>query len=234
MITRAGESRVAEIVWETTNRRLQMDKDIASLLTLPWATLLVLASGYAGYYVANAGLRDHHKAVDIAFSTIVFGFLASFPYHGLLSVGFSMVWASLAAFATSLLCGAIWNRRGRGLFERFLRISRVSHTDSLPTALASLFAKTGTNGRQLTLKLTDGTWLHCEDLSRFAGLPNGPCSFGLSGDVLMYATHVKVGSDDFEVIEGTIDEEWGAEIVYIPRDKIERFYLRRSGRLITF
>jgi len=48
-------------------------EDLTKLVNLPWATLLTLASGYAAYYVANVGVRDHHKPVDVTFSTLVFG-----------------------------------------------------------------------------------------------------------------------------------------------------------------
>lgn len=55
-------------------------EDLTKLVNLPWATLLTLASGYAAYYVANVGVRDHHKPVDVTFSTLVFGFFSAFVY----------------------------------------------------------------------------------------------------------------------------------------------------------
>ena len=51
------------------------------LITLPWVTILTLASGYAGYYVANVGIREHHKPIDVIFSTLVFGFISAFAYN---------------------------------------------------------------------------------------------------------------------------------------------------------
>ena len=210
-----------------------MEKDIAALLALPWATLLVLAAGYAGYCVANAGLREHHKTVDIAFSTIVFGFFSCFPYYALLLAGYGQAAASLSAFIAGLLLGAIWNRIGRVLLDRSLRFARISHTDGLPSAWMSMFAETDTTASQLTLKLTDGTWLHCDNLAHYRDMPNGPCTFGGNGDILMYATHIRSGTDEFERNSALLVSGWGVEVTYIPRDKIERIYLRRSNKVIS-
>lgn len=52
----------------------------ASLINLPWATLVTLASGYIGYFIANVGLKDQHKPIDITFSTLIFGLFAAMVY----------------------------------------------------------------------------------------------------------------------------------------------------------
>jgi hypothetical protein len=39
-------------------------QDVLKLINLPWAALLILASGYAAYYVANVGIRDYHKTIQ--------------------------------------------------------------------------------------------------------------------------------------------------------------------------
>ncbi|STF36571.1 Uncharacterised protein [Escherichia coli] len=43
-----------------------------SLLNLPWATLVTLTSGYIGYFIANVGLKDHHKPIEVTFSSLIF------------------------------------------------------------------------------------------------------------------------------------------------------------------
>lgn len=209
-----------------------MDKDIAALINMPWATLLALASGYAGYFVANAGIRAHHKTIEIAFSTIVFGFFGSFAFEYLNRSGWGMLSASLAAFVAAVLCGALWSRVGRRAFEWGLREARVSHSDELPSAWKALFASTSTTAHQLTVKLTDGTWIHCNNLKTFDDEPNGPCTLGDSGDVLMYVTHRATAdpASDFEEVPDLTDAEYGTEITYIPKDKIERLILRRKRR----
>ena len=44
-----------------------------SLLNLPWATLVTLTSGYIGYFIANVGLKDHHKPIEVTFSSLIYG-----------------------------------------------------------------------------------------------------------------------------------------------------------------
>lgn len=45
----------------------------ASLLNLPWPTLVTLACGYIGYFIANVGVKEHHQPVEVTFSTLIFG-----------------------------------------------------------------------------------------------------------------------------------------------------------------
>jgi hypothetical protein len=201
------------------------------LVNLPWATLLTLASGYAAYYVANVGVRDHHKPIDVTFSTLVFGFFSAFVYAicrrqydaGLLT-------ASIVSFASAIVIGALWSLFGRGLLERSLRRSDVSFSDDLPSAWVALF-RAKTYASQLSVKLKDGSWLKCENLRVFADHPNGPCVLGAKGDVLMYVTHIKSpDDDDFEACTALTDEVWGDEVTYIPADQIVKIDYRRRRR----
>jgi hypothetical protein len=200
------------------------------LLNLPWATLLALASGYAGYFVANVGIRDHHKPIDVIFSTLVFGFIATFAYN-ICRVLFeiSLVWSSVFAFSFALLAGAAWSLIGRSSLEKLLRKSRVSHSDDLPSAWIALFG-TRLVATQLSVKLKDGSWLMCDDLSKFSASPNGPCVLGAKGDVLMYVTH-KMSDIGVAYFPTTlpIDDWWGHEITYVPADQIARIDLRRKA-----
>ncbi|MFS1538303.1 MAG: hypothetical protein ACL7BU_05945 [Candidatus Phlomobacter fragariae] len=43
----------------------------STLLDLSWATLVTLASGYIRYFIANVGLKEHHKPIDILFTTLI-------------------------------------------------------------------------------------------------------------------------------------------------------------------
>lgn len=209
-----------------------MDKDIAALVNMPWATLLALASGYAGYFVANAGLRAHHKTIEIAFSTIVFGFFGTFAFEFLTRSGFKLLPASLAAFVAAVICGALWNLIGRSQLQWCLRSARISHSDELPSAWKAIFASTDTTAHQLTVKLTDGTWLHCSNLQDFRDEPNGPCTLGDDGDVLMYVTHrmSKDAPQGFDEVTDLMNPDYGTDVTYIPKDKVERLILRRRRK----
>lgn len=209
-----------------------MDKDIAALLNLPWTTLLVLACGYAAYYVANIGMRDHHKPIDIAFSTLVFGFFSMFAYHGLMWIVSPPVYiASFAAFVSAVILGAMWAFWGRKMLIWLLRSTNVSHSDSLPNAWKAIFSETNYSIRQLSVQLTDGSWLHCDDLRKFANEPNGPCVLGDAGDLIMFVTHSSAAGDDqFVASEGKVDAYWGTEATYIPKERVARVNLRRVKR----
>src|SRR3974390_1042861 len=125
------------------------------LMTLPWATLLAIASGYAAYYVANVGIREHHKATDVVFSILVFGFVSAFAYNICRIVfGFSLVWSSGITFLFAMLVGAAWSLFGRHYFEKLLRGSRISHADDLPSAWVALFGER-LEATQLSIKLKD-------------------------------------------------------------------------------
>lgn len=207
-----------------------MDGFKPDLVNLPWETLLTLASGYAGYFVANVGIRDHHKAIDTVFSTLVFGFISAFVYKiCTIALDLSLVSASPIAFVATMFAGGIWSFAGRKLLETILRVSKVSHANDLPSAWVALFG-IGIPATQLTVKLKDGSWLMCDDLSKFEKHPNGPCTLGAKGDVLMYVTHAQseIGIAFFPTPAST-HEVWGDEVTYIPADQIVRIDLRRKA-----
>ncbi|MET4484128.1 hypothetical protein [Bradyrhizobium sp. F1.13.3] len=202
--------------------------DLTKLINLPWASLLTLASGYAGYFVANVGIREHHKTIDVVFSSLVFGFFGAFAYNASQRLlGLTLSWASLIAFIFALVLGGCWSLFGRNVFEKILRTLRISYADELPSAWMALFSKKRV-ATQLSVKLKDGTWLKCDDLSRFTSSPNGPCVLGAKGDVLMYITHVQSSvSEVFFARDSLADAYWGDEVTYIPADQIARIDFRR-------
>jgi hypothetical protein len=201
------------------------------LSNLPWATLLTLACGYAGYYIANVGIREHHKPIDVTFSTLVFGFFSAFAYTVLRRYTvIDILTASAATFLFAMLLGGLWSRFGRLALKTGLRKSRTSYSDDLPSAWVALF-ESEYDAMQLSVKLKDGSWIKCNDLRQFANLPNGPCVLGGKGDVLMYVTHFQ-GKDasEFEECSDTVTDYWGAEIAYIPATEIARLDYRRAKK----
>lgn len=207
----------------------------AQLIQLPWYVLLTLSCGYVGYFMAHVGIRSHHKTVDVAFTTLVFGLFAAGVYKSTLYVLggadhdlVAVIISSMNAFLFTFLLGGGWSWRGRNLFLKYQRWAGISYADDLPSAWKALFRVNSFDGKQLSVELTDGTWLFCEDLHRFKDEPNGPCVLGGVGDVLMYVTHVKSKGDQiFTECSDVQMEDWGARISYIPREKIARLEFRR-------
>lgn len=210
--------------------------DLPALINAPWTTILTLATGYAAYFVAHVGLREHHQPVDQAFRVILYGFFGMVAYVTTTTqFGRGTIAGSLAALLAAVALGALWRKWGRRSLTGALRGGRISMSDDLPTAWAAL-ADAGEQAlaSQLAVRLADGTILFCDDLARFRTAPNGPCILGGSGDVLMYVTHIgkpdsadKLAWKEASDLQGALD---GLMISYIPRDQIRRVQLRRLPR----
>lgn len=212
-----------------------MTEDFLALGAAPWTTVLTFAAGYAGYFVAHVGVRDHHQPLDQLFRVLLYGFWGLFGYLALrAATGAGMLAASAFAFVVAVALGAGWRRWGGPAAATALRKGRVSLSDDLPSAWAALFA---TGDRvfmtQLRITLLDGTILYCEDLARFRDFPDGPCTLGAAGDVLVYVTSVGRRDGGGKVIwspqELTVDEGGAAMITYVARDQIARIGLRRKA-----
>lgn len=210
---------------------------ITSSLSAPWTTILTLAAGYAGYFIAHVGNREHHKAVDQAFRVIFYGFWGMFAYVSLRTyLGFGVLLASALSILAASLLGAAWRKWGKKRFTKALRGGRVSMSDDLPTAWAALAeVGEGVDVWQLKVSLEDGTMLFCENLSDFSDEPNGACVLGGGGDVLMHVTRVgKLDADGnrkWTTVKNVRDPNFGTAITYLPKDRVARIELRRAKRV---
>ncbi|GLS87713.1 hypothetical protein GCM10010873_26870 [Cypionkella aquatica] len=210
-----------------------MTEEFLSLSSAPWTTVLTFAAGYAGYFIAHVGLREHHQALDQLFRVMLYGFWGLFTYLAArIYGGVEILSASALGFLVSALLGVAWRRVGGPWLTRVLRGSRASLSDDLPSAWGAISAVgERVHGRQIMVTLADGTALFCDDLSKFVGLPNGPCVFGAAGDLLIYATHTgrdgPTGATIWEPVESQADAFWGAQITYVPKEQILRIKYRR-------
>ncbi|EEI9429493.1 hypothetical protein RDB90_004333 [Salmonella enterica] len=204
----------------------------ANLINLPWATLVTLASGYIGYFIANVGLKDHHKTVDITFATLVFSLLPTLGYTliSMICTGFFTTYASTtSAVVIAVVTGALWRICGRKWMYGILRALNISWSDNTNSAWQQMFGLTDYRCTELFVILKDGSGLQSRPLSRFEGLPNGPFTLGNSGDVILYVTHTsEPDSDDWIEFEEVIHKSWGALATYIPADQIAKVEIRRN------
>lgn len=203
-------------------------EEALKLINLPWITIVTLAGGYAGYVTAHNGVRDHHKAIEITFSTIVYGFFSTLGYLAFLTLIDETLLAAIAGFATAIAAGAAWRKYGKRAFVWTLRKLKVSYADDNPSALSALFSETNVIGKQLKVYTKDGTILFCDDLHRFRNSPNGPCVLGSTGDILMYVTARKAPGVSWQDLTDVSDNEWGDEITFIPASEITRVAFRRT------
>jgi len=109
-----------------------------------------------------------------------------------------------------------------------LRWAKVSWSDDDPSALATLSGNARFPVSQIAVELDNGTWLRCDDASRFANAPFGPFVIGPTGDVALYLTHLeKPGEPDVEV-HNVRDGHWGDRITYVPAPRVRRITLRHK------
>ncbi|EAO8388446.1 hypothetical protein C6J21_001393 [Salmonella enterica subsp. enterica serovar Thompson] len=203
----------------------------ASLIDLPWATLVTLASGYIGYFIANVGLKDHHKAIDITFATLVFSLLPTLAYAlvlltctSLLATYISTVSAVVIAVAT----GAFWRKKGRKWMYLLLRKYNISWSDSTSSAWQQMFGMTDYVVTEVIVILKDGSELRSLLPGDFEAEPNGSFALGTNGDVIIYATHHRLSaSKNWVEYPDVNDATLGALATWIPSGQIASLKLRR-------
>lgn len=207
---------------------------INDFLSAPMEISVAMGLGYVGYFIAHIGRKDHHKQTDIILSTAVFGLISMMIYREVYRNHHSDVLAVLASLGMVSLLAAIWNGFGRSYFAKILRSARVTYSDDLPSAWRAIPEAKGVYAEQLSVKLIDGTWLHCDDMSKFEESPNRSCVFGGEGDLLMYVTHVKApGANEYVEKVRVKDNKYGDLITYLPKSQIARVEFRRSKQSVV-
>ena len=152
---------------------------MGNIANQPWTTILLFVTGYIGFHVANTGMKNHLKAIDVSFSTLIFGFFSMIIYEFVIQVtACSVSIASLTAVIIAVILGAIWRRLGRQAFQWALRITKVSESDDLPGAWYGLFDQTKYDWTQISVNTKDGALYSCKNTVKFGTKPNGPCTLG--------------------------------------------------------
>lgn len=204
-----------------------MDPDLLrKLLKLPLEIQAAVASGYAAYMIAFAGIRAHHKAVDVGFSTIVFSMVTTLVLAALASSSAPIAWNIAIAVVVTLVAGATWRLFGRATLRTFIRASDISWADDDPSVWAAFLANTDVFVSQIGVLLDDGTWLRCDDTTKLSDAPFGPCCLGTQGDVALYLTHVEEPNGAARALKSVRDDHYGDRITYVPADRIRRVTLR--------
>lgn len=201
---------------------------IQGFVAMPWAVQLVLASGYCAYLLAYMGMRDHHRAPDIIFTSIAFGLVAMLVLA--VPASYSPIARGSLAFGAACCAGAAWRLKVRAWVRWIARKLDYSWADDAPRAWDRLLEETGHGPTQFVVQLTDGKYLHCTDAQRVEALPFGPYVVGTSGDVLMYADRVTEIDGTEADIDAVFDEDWGNLVTYIPHDQIRKISIRLKPR----
>ncbi|MCY0094600.1 hypothetical protein [Hoeflea ulvae] len=193
---------------------------------------VAFGAGYIGYLAANAGLRDHHKQLDIAFITIAFGLVATMPFL-FIQPRFGTVFAVLAAFLASATAGALWRKVFRDLIRKAFSRAALSYVDDDPSVLTTFFRDTKHHVTQALVVLDDGTELMCADTGSFADAPFGPVVMGADGSIALCVTDVykKVKDDQIHKPQSSVREvNWGVNYSIVPASSIRQIDLRYAPK----
>ncbi|MEM0606019.1 hypothetical protein AAFL38_26215 [Klebsiella grimontii] len=201
----------------------------ASLLNLPWPTLVTLACGYIGYFIANVGLKEHHQPIEITFSSLIFGLFSAMVYYAFIWAGVDAYPATFPAVVYAFASGAYWRKYARKWMYQFLRKNDISWSDNTSSAWQAMFGHTEFRVTEIYVFLKDGSGLLSRLPGDFEEWPNGPFTLGNTGDITLYVTHrkSKTGSDWVEY-KGSVDPSWGALATWIPSDQIAKVDIRRK------
>jgi hypothetical protein len=199
------------------------------ILALSWKVQVAIASGYAAYIVSYRGIRSHHSAQDTLFLSLVFSLVATGTLW--LCRDLPPPLAGTWALITSLAAGLFWRRHGMQLLTETLRGPNTTWADDTPSAWVRLQENREFPVSQISVLLKDGTWLNCDETSKFNDAPYGPCVLGTNGDILIYLTSTTpkvVGTEAVKdkVLKTVLHEQYGARLTYVPSGEIARVNIR--------
>jgi hypothetical protein len=219
--------------------RLSQDQESSSeaimptdLLNLSWQVQVALASGYAAYLLCYAGVRGSHTTIDTTFSTLVFSLIATAVLY-LSRPCIPDIAAGTLAFVVTCASGVLWRRFLRQPLRWAMHALDVSWSDDDPSALATLLANSKYPVSQIGVLLDDGTWVGCDDMSKFKDAPFGPCKLGPSGDVALYLTYELSADGKVKELETVRDPFYGDRVTYIPASRIKQITFRHLSKKVS-
>jgi hypothetical protein len=196
-----------------------------NLLSLPVQIQIALASGYAAYMAANTGIRGHHSATDVTFGALAYGLIAT-GIMALMPRGSNIVVSGFLAFGLTVFSGLFWRKIGCRVWMSALRALGVSWADDSPSAWMALGTNTQHYVTQIAVQLDNGTWLRCDDTSKFGNAPFGPCVLGPRGDVALYLTHEEREGEAARELSSVVNKEYGTRMTYVPAERVRRITIR--------
>jgi hypothetical protein len=199
-------------------------EDLEKLIDLPWQIQVALASGYAAYLLAYAGIRGHHKSIDTAFRSIMFGLFTTFLLY--LGAGLKDLVSALLAIAGTLAAALLWRRFGIKALVGTMRAMDVSWADDMPSAWATLQANAEHPITQVNVQVEDGSWLSCSEAHKYVDLPFGPCRYGPSGDIALYVDRIQPAGGEARPQPSVVDANYGALLTYVPAEQVRQVSIR--------
>lgn len=191
---------------------------------LSFSLQLAIASGYLAYVISYAGIRQHHTTADTVLKSAAFGL----PAMAIMSRGYQHpFWTPAVSVAVALAIGVAWRLYGATAWQSVVRRSGVSWADDIPTAWLGITAtKTTSMLSQISVELTDGRVLLCEDTAKYIDAHEGPCLLGLNGDVGLYVDAEMRPDGTWKEKNDTRHATFGDLMTYVPVAEIKRVEMR--------
>ncbi len=200
--------------------------EIATLLNLPLDTLAVLGTGYVCYKLAYTGQSSHLTGIDVTFISLAFGLVVKLMIIFIEQCINTHEMAVIVASIVTICMSLVWRKWGVQAVQAVLRLTNVSYSDGKSSAWDTLRISTSDRPTQLIVRTNSGQALMCDYLKSFEDLPHGPCLYGQDGSVSLYATHVRMPSENEWIKATWTKTELGAQMTYIPKDNVASIEVR--------
>lgn len=196
------------------------------ILSMPEYIQIVLATGYVGYSVANAGYRDKERKDQLFYGVMVYGLIGYFVFSRL-QAQYNVFLASLVfAFLFTVLCALIWRRYLWPVFYHRLRCGGVFNEDFIPNIWSGVIHNMDVVPTQISVYLKSGTILSCYEVQSFANAPIPMYYSDNEGNIAMYVTE-RTNPDGSEYVPDDVRViGWGDNLTFIPAREIERVNIR--------
>jgi hypothetical protein len=201
--------------------------EIATLLSLPFDTLFVVAVGYLGFRAAYIGRGAGNNAIDTLFLSAVFGLIAKATVVGLTTWPVSNGIAYPASILVTLSLAYAWRGFAQELVFKLLRWLRINDHDGFSNVWQSMLARPLPVVSQVVVRLKSGRHVMCDNTVLYQDYPLGPVLFGEDGSVALYVTHVRTDPVEGWVEQSPVIDGWGNSMTFIRADEISDVSVRR-------
>lgn len=201
--------------------------EIATLLSLPFDTLFIVAVGYLGFRAAYVGRGAGANVIDTLFLSAVFGLIAKAA--ALIMAACSMPgWGAYSiSVLVTLSLAYSWRGFAQEAVFKILRRLRINDHDGFTSVWQSMLARPLPVVSQVVVRLKSGRHVMCDNTVLFQDYPLGPFLLGEDGSVALYVTHVRTDPVEGWVEQSPVIDGWGASMTFIRADEISDVEVRR-------
>lgn len=190
-----------------------------TILELPLLLQIILATGYAGYVIAQRDYRKNERKTDMLLGVLLMGLPTA-----LIILLVSSNWKYLSLMLPPIL-GWGWAAYGRQWLFKVLRLTNASYENNEGDVWNTLSTRKRIFATQITVRLKNGNLYHCNNTMLFKDEPFFPFTMDEDG-IAFYVTEHKKPDGEWKKDDEVIDADWGASVMYFPRADIAHLDIR--------